>query len=77
MPKKIAKRRTSKTVRRTAAPSLPKHGIMQNQFFGLLLVAIGVGALVVIIRYFIISTQMPTSVYLIQPSDLIPGAVTK
>lgn len=76
MPKKIAKRKTSKTVRRAAA-AVPKHGIVQNQFFGLLLVAIGVGALVVIIRYFIISTQVPTSVYLIQPSDLIPGAVTK
>ena len=53
---------------------ITKPVIMKNQFFGMLVLAVGIGALIVIVRYFIISLQVPTSVYLIQPSDLIPGA---
>ena len=48
--------------------------VMRNQFFGMLVLAVGIGALIVMVRYFVISLQVPTSVYLIQPSDLIPGA---
>lgn len=48
-------------------------GIMQNQFFGMLLLAIGIGALVVLVRYIIVATQMPLDVYEITPSLLIPG----
>lgn len=73
MPKKVTKK-TTKRVTKKAVAQVSKPGILQNQFFGLLLVAIGVGALIVIVRYFILSTQVPTSVYLIQPADLIPGA---
>ncbi len=53
---------------------ITKPVIMKNQFFGMLVLAVGIGALIVMVRYFIISLQVPTSVYLIQPSDLIPGA---
>lgn len=53
------------------APSNP--AIMRNQFFGMLILAVGIGALIVMVRYFIISLQVPTDVYLIEPSDLIPG----
>lgn len=52
-----------------------KQAVLKNQFFGMLVLALGVGALIVMVRYFIISLQVPTSVYLIQPNDLIPGAV--
>ncbi len=48
-------------------------GVMYNQFFGMLVLAVGIGALIVMVRYFIISLAVPTDVYLIQPSDLIPG----
>lgn len=51
--------------------------IMRNQFFGMLVLAVGIGALIVMVRYFIISLQVPTSVYLIQPGDLIPGEMVK
>lgn len=47
--------------------------VMRNQFFGMLVLAVGVGALIVMVRYFIISLSVPTDVYLIEPSDLIPG----
>ena len=53
---------------------ITKPVVMKNQFFGMLVLAVGIGALIVMVRYFIISLQVPTSVYLIQPSDLIPGA---
>lgn len=46
---------------------------MRNQFFGMLVLAVGIGALIVMVRYFIISLQVPTDIYLIEPSDLIPG----
>lgn len=72
MPRKIAKRRQLARVSRvTSADPV----IMRNQFFGMLVLAVGIGALIVMVRYFVISLQVPTSVYLIQPSDLIPGAV--
>ena len=71
MARKIAKKRQQKVA--TVSASNPV--IMRNQFFGMLILAVGIGALIVMVRYFIISLQVPTSVYLIQPSDLIPGAV--
>lgn len=61
-----------KTKKKVSVASNP--AIMRNQFFGMLVLAIGIGALIVMVRYFVISLQVPTSVYLIQPSDLIPGA---
>ena len=67
MPKK-------KTVRRVAKATMPRKGIMKNQFFGMILVAVGIGALVVVVRYFVLSMSVPTEVYEIQTSDLIPGA---
>lgn len=48
-------------------------GIMRNQFFGMLLLAIGIGALVVLVRYVVVATQMPLDVYEITPTMLIPG----
>lgn len=65
MPKKTKKRTVSK---------ISKFGIMKNQFFGMILVAVGVGALIVVMRYFIISLQVPTDVYEISTQQLIPGA---
>lgn len=47
--------------------------VMKNQFFGMLILAVGIGALIVMVRYFIISLQVPTDVYLIEPTQLIPG----
>ena len=70
MAKKAAKKRQQKVTSVSASNPV----IMRNQFFGMLILAVGVGALGVMVRYFIISLQVPTSVYLIQPSDLIPGA---
>jgi hypothetical protein len=71
MPKKTAK----KTIRRTPAqPRASASLVMRNQFFGMLLVAIGIGALIVVVRYFVISLQVPTDVYLIETNQLIPGA---
>ena len=54
-----------------------KQGVMKNQFFGMLVLAVGIGALIVMVRYLVIAIQAPSDVYLIQPSDLIPGAVTR
>lgn len=69
MPKK-------RTVKKTSNKSIkvPKQGVMQNQFFGMLLIAVGIGALIVVVRYFVISLNTPTTVYEIRYSDLIPGA---
>lgn len=64
MPKKTKKR----------AVKISKPGIMRNQFFGMMLVAIGVGALIVVMRYFVISLQVPTDIYQISTQQLIPGA---
>ena len=66
MPKKKSKKKV--VVAKVTDP-----GIMRNQFFGMLILAIGVGALIVMVRYFIISLSVPTDVYLIEPSQLIPG----
>jgi len=65
MKRKIVKKKQL----RTSNPT-----IMRNQFFGMLVLAVGIGALIVMVRYLIISLQVPTDVYLIAPSDLIPGA---
>lgn len=67
MPKK-------KTVKKTRRAQMGKPAVMRNQFFGMVLVAIGIGALIVVVRYFVISMQVPTEVYEIRTSDLIPGA---
>jgi hypothetical protein len=64
MARKIAKKRQ-------VAKANP--AIMRNQFFGMLILAVGVGALIVMVRYFIISLSVPTDIYLIEPSQLIPG----
>ncbi|KKU45282.1 MAG: hypothetical protein UX62_C0038G0007 [Microgenomates group bacterium GW2011_GWA2_46_7] len=53
---------------------MKKRVVMHNQFFGMMLVAIGMGALIVVVRYLVISTQVPIDVYLIESSELIPGA---
>ncbi|MFH1244073.1 MAG: hypothetical protein V1487_00655 [bacterium] len=50
-----------------------KQVVMHNQFLGMLLVAIGIGALIVVVRYLVIAAQVPTDVYLVEPSELIPG----
>jgi len=47
--------------------------VTYNQFFGLLLIAIGVGALVVFVRYLVVTWVMPADVYVIEPSQLVPG----
>lgn len=47
--------------------------VMRNQFFGMMLVAVGVGALVVLVRYLVVSQQMPVDVMEISPALLIPG----
>jgi hypothetical protein len=64
MARKIEQKRKAKVV----SPA-----IMRNQFFGMLVLAVGIGALIVMVRYFVISLQVPTDVYLIEPSQLIPG----
>lgn len=67
------KKKTTKTPKvNTASPV-----IMRNQFFGMLVLAVGIGALIVMVRYFIISLQVPVDVYLIQPGDLIPGEMNR
>lgn len=53
--------------------SLAQPMIMRNQFFGMMVLAVGIGALIVMVRYFLISLQVPTDIYLIEPSQLIPG----
>lgn len=70
--KKVASKKV--TPKKASKPSIGSTGIRNNQFFGLLLIALGLGALIVVVRYFFISLQVPTSVYEIAPSELIPGA---
>lgn len=67
----MAKKKVRKVVKKSRVEHNPV--IMRNQFFGMLILAVGIGALIVMVRYFIISLQVPTDVYLIEPSDLIPG----
>lgn len=57
-----------------AKPKMNQTGIMRNQFFGMLILAVGIGALIVMVRYFFISLQVPTDVYMITTDQLIPGA---
>ena len=64
----MAKKKAQKRVAKVQTPV-----VMRNQFFGLLILGVGIGALIVVVRYFIISLYMPTDVYLIEPSQLIPG----
>ncbi len=54
-----------------------KKMIIYNQFFGMLVLAVGIGALIVMVRYFFISLAVPTDVYLIEPSQLIPGDMSQ
>lgn len=54
--------------------AMSKPAVMKNQFFGMLILAVGIGALIVMLRYFIISLQVPTDVYMISTEQLIPGA---
>ncbi|MFH2085316.1 MAG: hypothetical protein ABII21_00780 [bacterium] len=63
MPKKTKKKVTT----------VVKPMVMRNQFLGMLILAVGIGALIVMVRYFIISLQTPADIYLIQPAQLIPG----
>lgn len=72
----MPKKKTTKKVvaKKVAKTSMSPTGVRNNQFFGMLLIALGLGALVVVVRYFVISLQVPTSVYEISPSELIPGA---
>ena len=65
MARKIAKKRQE---------AMAKPAVMRNQFFGMIILAVGLGALIVMLRYFIISMQMPTTVYQITTDQLIPGA---
>ena len=64
----MAKKKVQKKSVKVVSPA-----IMRNQFFGMLVLAVGIGALIVMVRYFVISLQVPTDVYLIEPSQLIPG----
>lgn len=50
-----------------------KVSIMKNQFFGMMLVAVGVGALIVLVRYLVVARSMPVDVMEINPTLLIPG----
>ncbi len=63
MPKK--KRKTTKKVSAQV--------VTYNKFFGALLIAIGVGALIVFLRYLVITWVSPADVYLVEPSQLVPG----
>ena len=65
MPKKTVKNKASKNVK--------KDMVMKNQFFGMLLIAVAVGALIVFVRYLVITMSTPADVYLIEPGQLIPG----
>lgn len=56
-----------------SASSSKKDMILRNQFFGMLLIAFAVGALIVFVRYLIITLSAPADVYLIEPAQLIPG----
>ncbi len=55
------------------AKRVKKDMIMRNQFFGMLLIAFAIGALIVFVRYIVITLAAPADVYLIEPSQLIPG----
>lgn len=76
--KKKASKKTSKartTTRKRVSKKMGKASETNNQFFGALLIAVGVGALIVFLRYLIITWVMPADVYLVEPAQLIPGEV--
>lgn len=74
MPKKSTRKSTRKTTKRKSSSRVTaKKSIMSNQFFGMLLIAVGVGALIVFLRYLIITWVMPADVYLVEPALLVPG----
>jgi len=75
MAKKIIRKVTKKRV--STQVSKHNHNILRNQFFGMLVLAVGIGALIVMVRYFVLSLQVPTNIYVIQPGDLIPGEMVK
>ncbi len=50
-----------------------KTNILHNQLFGMMLVAFGIGALIVMVRYLVVSRAMPVDVMEIRPELLIPG----
>lgn len=70
MPKKTIKKKVSRS---TQVSSSKKEMILRNQFFGMLLIAIAIGALIVLGRYLVVSLVLPADVYQIEPSLLIPG----
>lgn len=75
MPAKKTKKTSKRTVtKKVASPKMSSTGVRNNQFFGMLLIALGLGALIVVVRYFVISLSVPTSVYEISPTELIPGS---
>lgn len=51
-----------------------KDMVMRNQFFGMLLIALAVGALIVFVRYLVVTMVQPADIYLVEPGQLIPGA---
>lgn len=63
-------RKKAKTVK---LERVGKTGIMRNQFFGMVLIAVGIGALVVFVRYLAVTMVQPADVYLVEPGQLIPG----
>lgn len=50
-----------------------KDMVMKNQFFGMLLIAVAVGALIVFVRYLVVTMVQPADVFLVEPAQLIPG----
>ena len=77
MPKKIVKKKSRKTTKKVVkrTPKVSAQVVTYNKFFGSLLIAVGVGALIVFLRYLVITWVLPADVYLVEPSQLIPGEV--
>lgn len=76
--KKPVKRTTKKIVKKRAVKRTPKvsaQSVTYNKFFGSLLIAVGVGALIVFLRYLVVTWVSPADVYLVEPAQLIPGEV--
>lgn len=53
---------------------MKKAAVQRYQFFGMMLVAFGVGALIVLVRYIVVARAMPVDVMEINPALLIPGS---
>ncbi|MFH2019380.1 MAG: hypothetical protein ABII80_02105 [bacterium] len=70
MPKKTTKKKVSRSTKVSASK---KEMILRNQFFGMLLIALAIGALIVLVRYLVVTLVMPADVYQIEPSMLVPG----